>query len=475
VPSRRDQIQSYQFAVQRVVSALVAREADPAQTPLRRLVGAGMGSIMVAVISLAAVGIFGLVTGRSGAGWRDGNAVIIERETGAAFVFRDGVLIPTVNFTSAMLLAKSSRTVTVSRTQLANEPRVPMVGIPNAPDSLPDPRRLLTGAWTLCTTPTSTPSGGVGASSAMLVGLPAPGGRPLGQDESLIVKVPGSDVLYLVWRGYRYRIANTNFVLAALAMTDEPRLTVGPAWVNALPQGQSLQAISQSGRGRPFPGIAGLPDARVGQVLEVDTAGTKQYFLVGTEQLRRLTEVEKEIVLRDPNTRDAYNSSPVARPVAGSALTGVPQAPPVAPSPDRWPERLPTVAELSRSDASICATHTDARGVGAIVVDAPPRLEPGVPTGGRTSSGVPLVDSTVVEPGRGAIVEAMPSPDATSGTLVLVTDLGIRYAVPSPEVLDMLGYGSAEPVRLPANLVARLPEGPALDPAAAAVPIETTG
>jgi hypothetical protein len=81
----------------------------------------------------------------------------------------------------------------------------------------------------------------------------------------------------------------------------------------------------------------------------------------------------------------------------------------------------------------------------------------------------------MVDAGRGAVVEAMASPDATSGTLVLVTDLGIRYVVPSREALAALGYGTAQPVRLPALLVARLPEGPALDPAAAAQPIEPTG
>jgi hypothetical protein len=165
---------------------------------------------------------------------------------------------------------------------------------------------------------------------------------------------------------------------------------------------------------------------------------------------------------------------PEARPWSGSAA-GVTRAQPPPPSPDRWPERSPRVAELSRADASLCATHADARGVGTIVVDASPNLGPGVPTARRTSSGIPLVDATIVEPGRGAIVEAMASPDATSGTLVLVTDLGIRYAVPSLEVLAALGYAAPQPVRLPANLVARLPEGPALDPAAAALPIQPSG
>ena len=37
----------------------------------------------------------------------------------------------------------------------------------------------------------------------------------------------------------------------------------------------------------------------------------------------------------------------------------------------------------------------------------------------------------------------------------------------------MLGYASAAPLRLPAGVVARLPEGPELDPAVAGNPVAT--
>jgi hypothetical protein len=75
-------------------------------------------------------------------------------------------------------------------------------------------------------------------------------------------------------------------------------------------------------------------------------------------------------------------------------------------------------------------------------------------------------DRVVVEPGRGAVVSSLASPDAP-GTLSVVSELGIRYPVPSADVLTMLGYSKVNPVRMPSNLVALLPVGPALDPAAA--------
>jgi hypothetical protein len=63
-------------------------------------------------------------------------------------------------------------------------------------------------------------------------------------------------------------------------------------------------------------------------------------------------------------------------------------------------------------------------------------------------------------------VEAVPQPGAPGGALSVVTDLGRRYAVPDAAVLSTLGLG-VTPVRVPANVVALLPAGPALDPEAA--------
>ncbi len=72
-------------------------------------------------------------------------------------------------------------------------------------------------------------------------------------------------------------------------------------------------------------------------------------------------------------------------------------------------------------------------------------------------------------PGRGALVRAVAGPDDPAGALALVTDVGMRFAVASDAVSETLGYAGVAPLRLPAALVALLPPGPALDPAAAVV------
>ncbi|MEV4499432.1 type VII secretion protein EccB, partial [Micromonospora arborensis] len=84
------------------------------------------------------------------------------------------------------------------------------------------------------------------------------------------------------------------------------------------------------------------------------------------------------------------------------------------------------------------------------------------PTGGAV-----LADHVVVEPGRGAVVEAAAAPGATGGAVSVVTDLGRRYVLADREVLAMLGYRDVRPLRLPAGLVSLVPAGATLDPAAA--------
>jgi hypothetical protein len=50
----------------------------------------------------------------------------------------------------------------------------------------------------------------------------------------------------------------------------------------------------------------------------------------------------------------------------------------------------------------------------------------------------------------------------------LVTDSGVRYPLASRDLLSRFSYPSSKITRIPAQLVAYLPVGPALDPVRAA-------
>jgi hypothetical protein len=115
----------------------------------------------------------------------------------------------------------------------------------------------------------------------------------------------------------------------------------------------------------------------------------------------------------------------------------------------------------------MCAVTSDGSTPPAIVVDGTVEgIDSAARTGSATAAGDVLADAVLVPSGRVAAVRVMPSPTAATGYFV-VTDTGHRYAVPSAEVLEQLGYPAAEAVEVPSALVLRLPVGPTLIPAEA--------
>ena len=219
--SRRDQVQSYQFFVQRMTSALVAREPDPDAAPFRRLGGAGLGGIMIAVLCLAAVGVYGLVRPGGSTSWKDGAAVIVEKETGTRYVYRDGLLHPVLNYSSALLALGSPVTKQVSRNSLTGTARGSRIGIQDAPDALPDPKRMLDGPWTLCSQPASNAAGDLVATTVLTVGRRPTGGREPGE-AALLARDDVTDVLYLVWHDHRHQPprSNTRIVWSAALLVE---------------------------------------------------------------------------------------------------------------------------------------------------------------------------------------------------------------------------------------------------------------
>lgn len=323
MPSRRDQVQSYQFFVQRMTSALLARDPDPAVAPFRRLGGAGLGGIMVAVLCLAAVGVFGLIVPGGSTGWRDGESVIVEKETGARYVYRDGQLHPVVNYSSALLAMEAFVPITsVSRNSLMGTARAGRIGIPDAPDALPEAKRILDGAWTLCSQAVRDQSGALVTTTVLTVGRPPVGGRAAG-DGALLVRDADTDRLHLVWRDQRHELVDEEIVLEGLTLRSEPVVLVGGAWLNALPAGEPIGTRGVAGRGDSS---SALPDAVTGRIYVVENqAGARQYYLAERNRLVPLTALQTEVLMADPRTRDAYDGDrPQALPVDAATVVGAP-------------------------------------------------------------------------------------------------------------------------------------------------------
>ncbi|GAA5185136.1 type VII secretion protein EccB [Rugosimonospora acidiphila] len=464
MPSRREQIQSYQYLMQRVVNAFVAGQTDPPLSPMRRMAGAGFASVMIAALIVAVVGVVGLVKHGGNTSWRDQRAVIIEKETGTRYIYRDDTLYPVANYVSALLaLGGSESTVAVSRESLVGVARGPLIGIVGAPDALPPAGRILGAPWSVCAQPDVDSSGASTATSWLWAGRAPQDATHLGQD-GLVVRLRTGDTTYLVWNGHRFPIDKRT--LGALGADQAPQLVVDEAWLDAVPQGQSITPIGLADRGRPSTAVRG---ALIGQIYAATGGGTTQYYLVRPGDLLPLTAVEEQAELANPATADAYpGATPTVRQVNPAEIAGVRKASRPARTDETAPAQVPNLARPDTGSA-VCAEYRDGTSTPELVYDAGSAPVGGITTGGSETAAV--VDRVVVPPGYGAVVRSVSSADSGVGTLFLVTDEGKRYPVPDAQQLSWLGYGSVKPLDLPSWLVSRIPGGPSLDPADAALPV----
>lgn len=467
--SRKDQLQSYQFLVQRFVSALIMRETDPAQVPFRRLGGAAFASVMVAVLALAGVGIYGLFRPGGDTTWQNGDAIVVEKETGTKFVVIDGVLHPVANYVSAVLIQGSTETNSVSRKSLVGYPRGARLGIADAPDSLPASDQLLGSPWSLCMQQQKDASGADVPAGVLAVGVAPSGGHALAR-KAVVATERGSDDYWLITNNHRFSITDSRAVLPALGLSQQSPITVTRAWLSAIPAGADigpldLDDIGDSSNARP--------DALIGQVFVTNPTNNSAptYYVATADSLRSVTSLQADIQLADDATRAAYqDGNPVALEIP---VSDAPEPAQVDTSDDAPPATAPTADTDVRTTSATCATFSSADDTPTIVVDSEPLATSATSAVSTSTEGEALADRVDVEPGRAALVRALSSPTAETGTSYLVTDDGRRHPLSGTDVASMLGFGDVQPVDLPASLVARLPLGSALDPDAAAKPVSS--
>jgi type VII secretion protein EccB len=460
--TRRDQLQSYQFMTQRVVSAFVMRETDPKQSPLRRGIGALFGGLMIAIVAGAAVGIYGLLTKVGSDNWKTDGSVVIEKETGASFVYLQGQLHPALNYASALLAAgkPGSPLFRVAGSSLAEVPRGVTVGIPGAPNSLPPADKRVGFPWTLCAIPGTDNTGRPTNTVALALSASPTGERRLG-DEGLLVRDANLDLTYLVWHGRRYLVQEPRTVVPALfgAVSTVP---AGTAWLNALPAGADIAPIAISSRGSASAATRGR---RIGDVLVAQTGSGPQHYLVFNDGLAPITLLQYAILASQSATQTA--------PIAVSEATALPRSSRLSqPAGETAPPTSPPKLATVNPNAQVCASTTAATAPPELSVGGTvPGLNTAVPTGSTSRAGTPLADRIVAPGGRVTVLKVLGTPGAYS----LVTDLGIRYAVPSDVALQLLGYAPDQVVEIPSTLISLIPAGPTLDPAAALRPATTNG
>jgi type VII secretion protein EccB len=469
--SKRDQVQAHRFLMNRLSAAILQGEPDAPSTPMRRFSLGTFGGAMIAVLLVAASAVFGLLFHGSNTAFLQPGAIIVEKETGNRFLLLDGALHPVLNNASARLITgNEGHVVSVSNKSLHNLPHGLPVGIPGAPDDLPDPAHLTGNQWLVCSPSYPDSAGTVRPALTVLLGA-APTAAPLTPDQGALVRTTDGGT-YLVWRDRRFLVPSSA-TLVALGYGSATPFPVAAQWVNALTAGIDLVAPDIPSRGLPGPVIAGL-QRRYGQVFVVKTVGNDDtFFVLQPDGLSPITAMTADLLLGDPTRTAAAYPQGSAHAIEISATIAAASPAGQLKDPDHLPLAPPALVNSGSNPGGAPCVHlvfNSAEGPATNMVLVNPGDLPRPPGGSTASAGGHGVDLVSVTPGGGMLAEELAAPGVTGGALYLVTDLGIRYPLPSPAVAGQLGYAGASPAPVPSTILALLPTGPPLDPIAAAVP-----
>ncbi|MGL5818955.1 MAG: type VII secretion protein EccB, partial [Phycicoccus sp.] len=348
--SNRDQLQAYQFLRQRSKRSLVVATPNSPERPDRRLVVSVLVGTAAALLALAVLAVIGIIRPGNAASWRDGRAVIVEKETGTRFVMDDdGVLHQALNYASAALFVGSPEVRTVSRASLDDVPRGPRVGIPGAPDSLPARTGLRSGAWTVCSR-TTLEQGRAGSPELVVQVSAEPSAPPVPAGAAVLVQASGRSLRHLVAEGRRHLVRDDR-VLAALGVTDATPVPVSAGWLNAVPAGPDLEFLSVAGTGEPLAGAADSA-VRVGEVYEVQQVdGGRVVVVVAREGLAPVGHTAAQLIVANPAGagQDRVGS------LSAADATRLPQAVGAGPG-EQLPDRLPRGLRISGRQVALCAT-----------------------------------------------------------------------------------------------------------------------
>ncbi|WP_409468607.1 type VII secretion protein EccB [Streptomyces sp. HC307] len=477
--SKRDQVQAHMFVMGRLNSGMLSAEPDAPESPLARTSRGLTIGIVIALIICAGAFIFGHLSPGGNNSWRSGTALVVNKDTGARYLYLDGRLRPVRNYASARLLGgKDLTAVTVGTRSLGDTPVGAPVGIEGAPDSVPGGDRLERGAWRVCSAPGTGPATeGTRQSTGRFRTVLAVGGgtrsadRALSNSQAALLKGPDG-TLHLMWRGSRLRLDKAGGAVTSLGYGSAAPRPVTAAFLDALPTGPDLAPLNVPGRGEPGPALGGA--TRVGQLFQVQVpGGTPAWYVLTRGGLSPLTETAAALLLGDPKTRTiAYEGKAPQPRTLGSDILGRHLAPRTADTSDTLPDTPPGLTDIT-ADTALCAV-VEPRGSGGTKVSGAlvpvSALTPlAQRTAAPTAPACNPVDGIVVPPRHGALVRVLGAAGGPLGdTTYLVTENGVKYRVDGEKSLGALGYTVQDAVQLPSPLLAMLPTGPDLTSDAAA-------
>ena len=452
--STRDQVEAYSFAARRQVLALLHGEELVTVDPRRRLNRSVIAGLLVGVVALAAVGVAGFLKGGSSTTVPT-EGVIIDSSTGGAYVLIDHVLHPALNLASAKLIA-GRQTTTVASSALRSLPRGLPVGIPDAPDSVPQRSQLTRSSWSVCDI---APQASAARPQVVVsIGTTRPASVPGGAG---VVAQAEDGTTWLLVDGMRYQVDSD--VSTLLGLERVAPVPVRSEVLDLVPAGTPLAIPTIPGNGEQ-PSVHLAFDAVVGDLVRVPS--TDQRYVVLRDGLAPVNAFTFALLAGGAK---ATLSQPASAVVGGASKTR-PQIPVL------WPQQaLTRLIARPAANEPLCVTYTPGRpnttaAAWPVTISEPAKvpLATHASAVAPASGSLPTVATGVAVPSGSGVLARASATGGVDTTYTLVTDTGIRYSISSADAVGRLGYTTGAAVIVPKPFLSLLPAGPGLDPTAAA-------
>ncbi|MFJ5228015.1 type VII secretion protein EccB [Streptomyces sp. NPDC088400] len=440
--SRRDELNAYTFAKKRTVAAFLQPSPSGTEEGAPRPLRAVVPSLIVGALVLAGFAAWGMFKPTAPKDWaKAGTNVIVAKDSTTRYVVlssgkgkaKETLLHPVLNLASARLLLtpQQSKVIQVPDKILdaGKPPRGPILGIPYAPDRLPADKDAGTfKRWAVC----EQPGGGKGSSVQKAAFVLADrdfaktdGKQRLTGGHMLYVKGQKGDRFLVDADGKKYQLPDTSSDNLTRALVRTEPQSVTDDWLATLHTGNPVDFPVVPGEVGEDAGVGGglsPQQDRVGMVLRAQTGSGPQHYVVLRGKVQPVSDFTAWLLINSPQTDDLN--------MGGEATTVDAQS--FAPETDSfngttdWPEEKPLQINAVQGEGArdtVCSVlrKVDDKGRTTLSTWAGTTYPADITAGGT---------STYVTPGSGLLyTQVQGNQSSPDGSLFLVTDTGLRYAV----------------------------------------------
>ncbi|MFI9027287.1 type VII secretion protein EccB [Streptomyces sp. NPDC053560] len=498
--SRRDELNAYTFAKRRLIASFLQPGPSGTEEGAPRPLRAVAPGLIVGVVIMAGFGAWGMFKPQAPKGWDDtaAHVIVADRSTTRYVVLgtdEDKQLYPVMNYASAKLLATkaegSDDVLNVDEKTLDSGkiPHGPTLGIPYAPDRLPDPKEAARQKrWAVCE---QQSQGGraVQKQSFVLAGADAKkidGKQRLHGGDVLYVQAPDKTRYMVDAGGRKYELRQDEALLNSLMGQGAKPQRVSQDWLGTLKSGSEIR-FPEIGSGvntqTKAPGFTGGERlGRVGTVLVTTESKKKRHYLVMPDRIAPISNFTARVLLNSPDLTALGQDGEALNISYGQFHAGRGFA---NDKSFTWPkEDVTPVNAVSGGHGGRDTVCNVLRNVNAKTGDTKLSTWVGTDYPQQVAAGT---TSAYVTPGTGLLFRQFKGKETGTGSVFLVTDTGLRYAIQrngdsdtaestigaddkkkSEEAQErvaqkLLGYGDTTPVPVPDTWSELLPTGPRLD------------